>query len=50
MFQKSSEILYENGFKRETIKIYKARARLLQRFADDCLNIEAKHDYLLQVI
>ena len=49
MFQKSIELLIKNGFLRETLPIFKSHAKLLQRFAADCHNQEAKMDYMLQV-
>ncbi len=50
MYENSVEILLSEGYKRAALPIIKAHSDLLRRFADDCLNNEAKHDYLLQVI
>ena len=49
MYQKSTEILITNGYKREAVQVLKSHARLLTQFANDCHIAEAKHDYLLQV-
>lgn len=49
MFQSSIGLLLSNGFRRETLPIFKSHAKLLQRFASDCHNSEAKCDYMLQV-
>jgi hypothetical protein len=50
MYQKSTEILITNGYKREAVQVLKSHARLLKQFANDCHIAEAKHDYLLQVL
>lgn len=49
MYSVSVEILMSQGYKRETLPILKSHADLLKRFAVDCHNLEAKHDYMLQV-
>ena len=49
MYQKCIDLFLKNGYRRETLQIYKAHAKLLQRFALDCHNQEAKYDYMLQV-
>lgn len=42
------EKLIESGYKRDSIRVIRSYAELLRRFASDCFNIEAKHDYLSQ--
>ena len=49
MYEQSIEILLSEGFKRDALPIIKLHSDLLKRFATDCHNIEAKHEYLLQV-
>lgn len=49
MYQSSIELLISHGYKRESIEVIRAHAKLLRTFAHDCHNQEAKHDYLIQV-
>jgi hypothetical protein len=49
MYHSSISLLLANGFRRETLQIFKSHAKLLQKFSLDCHNQEAKCDYMLQV-
>jgi hypothetical protein len=50
MYQFSVEMLLSNGYKREAMQVLRSHASLLRQFANDCHNLEAKKDYLLQVM
>jgi hypothetical protein len=49
MYETSIELLLSEGYKRAALPIIKLHSDLLRKFASDCLNSEAKHDYLIQV-
>jgi hypothetical protein len=49
MYEHCVSIMNKNGFTRESIKIMRSHARLLQRFSNDCNNIESKKDYMIRV-
>jgi len=49
MYQSCINSLLANGYRRETLQIYKSHAKLLQKFALDCHNQETRYDYILQV-
>ena len=50
MYQTSIEILLSSGYKREAVTILKSHAKILTQFANDCHNLDAKKDYLLQTL